>query len=113
MVLEQIANLSLGVIRVLSSSHSRSATFNPLSGAPTTVEYLVVAGGGGGGGFTSGGGGGGYSVSMVGQNGASGIVILRYPAIYSPAVSVTGSPSTYISGYWRVYIWTTSGSITF
>ena len=27
-----------------------SATFNPLSGTPTTVEYLVVAGGGGGGG---------------------------------------------------------------
>ena len=25
-----------------------SATFNPLSGAPTAVEYLVVAGGGGG-----------------------------------------------------------------
>jgi hypothetical protein len=28
-----------------------SATFNPLSGAPTAVEYLVVAGGGGGGNF--------------------------------------------------------------
>jgi len=41
-----------------------SATFNPLSGAPTTVEYLVVAGGGGGGGanggyFSAGGGGAG------------------------------------------------------
>ena len=38
-----------------------SATFNPLSGAPTTVEYLVVAGGGGGGGTrqTLGAGGGG------------------------------------------------------
>ena len=32
-----------------------SATFNPLSGAPTTVEYLVVAGGGGSG--SNGGGG--------------------------------------------------------
>ena len=27
-----------------------SATFNPLSGTATEVEYLVVAGGGGGGG---------------------------------------------------------------
>ena len=45
-----------------------SATFNPLSGAPTTVEYLVVAGGGGGGydqnGYSGSGGGsgGGYFV---------------------------------------------------
>ena len=38
-----------------------SATFNPLSGAPTTVEYLVVAGGGGG----------GTSLSSSGHHGTS------------------------------------------
>ena len=42
-----------------------SATYNPLAGSPSTVEYLVVAGGGGGGGYntntfgTGGGGAGG------------------------------------------------------
>ena len=47
-----------------------SATFNPLSGAPTTVEYLVVAGGGGSG--SNGGGGGAVGSSYGGIGGAGG-----------------------------------------
>jgi hypothetical protein len=42
-----------------------SATFNPLSGAPTTVEYLVVAGRGG-------------PTQGLGGNGGSGIVIIKW-----------------------------------
>jgi len=45
--------------------------------------------------------------------GGSGIVVLRYPATFSPASSVTGSPTvTEVSGY-RIYRFTGSGSITF
>ena len=46
-----------------------SATFNPLSGTPTTVEYLVVAGGGGGGGSYGGGGGAGGLLTAAGLAG--------------------------------------------
>jgi hypothetical protein len=31
----------------------------------------------------------------------------------APAASTTGNPRTYVSGVWRVYIWTSSGTITF
>ena len=47
-----------------------SATFDPFSGKPTTVEYLVVAGGGGGGGYFGavGGGGGGAGGLLTATN---------------------------------------------
>jgi hypothetical protein len=39
-------------------------------------------------------------------------VIIRYPSIYSAPASTSGSPSSpTVSGY-RVYVWTSSGSIT-
>ena len=52
---------------------------------------------------------------MYGQGGAggSGIIVIRYPSYLKAATSATGSPQTYISGAWRVYVWTSSGSITF
>jgi hypothetical protein len=46
-------------------------------------------------------------------NGGSGIVIIRYPSYLAPATSTTGSPSTYISGQYRVYRFVASGTITF
>lgn len=49
-----------------------SLTFNPLSGVPTSVEYLVVVGGGGG------GNNGTSSTIQVGVNGGSGIVIIKW-----------------------------------
>jgi hypothetical protein len=66
--------------------------------------------GGGGGGC-----GGSSSASYTGFGGAggSGIVVLRYPSYLAPATSTTGSPQTYISGSYRVYVFTSSGSITF
>jgi hypothetical protein len=71
-----------------------------------TVEYLVVAGGGGGGGGSGGSTG-------VGQAGGSGIVIIRYSDIYPTAISTTGSPTVANTGGYRIYTWTSSGTITF
>ena len=60
---------------------------------------------------TGGGGGGGYTGN--GGAGNSGIVIIRYADTYATATSTTGSPTiTNPTGY-RVYKWTSSGSITF
>jgi hypothetical protein len=61
---------------------------------------------------TGGGGGGGYQYSAGGAGG-SGIVILRYPSYLAPATSTTGSPETYVAGFWRVYCFIVSGTITF
>ena len=75
--------------------------FNGVSGTTNTG-----GGGGGAGGGTSGGPNGGGL-------GGSGIVIIRYADAYDAATSTTGSPTiTNPTGY-RVYKWTSSGSITF
>jgi hypothetical protein len=63
-------------------------------------------GAGGSGGSTT------YTVSL-GASGGSGIVVIRYPSYLAPATSTTGSPQTYIAGSWRVYVWVSSGTITF
>lgn len=60
-------------------------------------------------GIGSGGGGGGAR----GGAGSGGIVIIRYSDTYGPASSVTGSASYSVSGGYRIYTWTGSGSITF
>jgi hypothetical protein len=44
--------------------------------------------------------------------GGSGIVVIRYPAYLAPAPTAVGA-NTYISGPYRVYVWVSSGSITF
>jgi hypothetical protein len=61
---------------------------------------------GGGGGGSSGGNG-------KGGDGGSGIVIVRYSDTYSNAASTTGSPTLTVSGGFRIYTFTGSGSITF
>jgi hypothetical protein len=64
----------------------------------------------------SGGGGAAGKVSRAGGNGGSGIVIIRYPANFDPPASVVGTlqgvQGSIANGY-RVYIWTSSGTITF
>jgi hypothetical protein len=45
--------------------------------------------------------------------GGSGIVILRYPDTFKSASSTTGSPTISTSGGFRIYKFTSSGSITF
>ena len=79
------------------------------------------AGGGGSGGYygpsingtaNTGGGGAGGMYSNTGGAGGSGIVIIRYPDSYPAATATTGSPTITVAGGYRIYTWTSSGSIT-
>lgn len=76
----------------------------------------VYSGGTGSAGATntgSGGGGGGGNNGTSG-NGGSGIVVMRFPDIYADPVSVTGTYNTANSAAgFKVYTWTSSGSVTF
>jgi hypothetical protein len=58
-------------------------------------------------------GSGGTGGTTGGANGGSGIVIIRYADSYDAAVATTGSPTITVAGGYRVYKWTSSGSITF
>ena len=60
-----------------------------------------------------GGGGAGNSSGNTGGTGGSGVVIIRYADTYTAAASTTGTPTVTVAGGYRVYKWTTSGSITF
>jgi hypothetical protein len=41
------------------------------------------------------------------------VVIIRYADTFASATSTTGSPNVIVSGGYRVYQFTSSGSITF
>jgi hypothetical protein len=59
------------------------------------------------------GGGGGGARDAQGSSGGSGIVIVRYPTSFSPALSTTGSPTITLANGFIIYRFTGSGSITF
>jgi hypothetical protein len=40
-------------------------------------------------------------------------VIIRYPDTFAAPASTAGSPTVTVSGGFRIYSWTSSGSITF
>jgi hypothetical protein len=40
-------------------------------------------------------------------------VIIRYPDSFAAPTATTGSPTVTVSGGFRIYQWTSSGSITF
>jgi hypothetical protein len=64
----------------------------------------------------SGGGGGGRQSSVAdgpAGNGSSGIVVIRYPAYLAQATSTTGSPTYYQALGFNVYVFNSSGTITF
>ena len=73
---------------------------NAATGGSLATSGTANTGGGGGGGSGPGAGG-------------SGIVIIRYPANFAPARLTTGSPLTYKTGFYRVYVFNASGTITF
>lgn len=74
-------------------------------GGGTAYTHGAANRGGGGGAI---GGGSGY-----GSNGGSGRVVLRYADSFPAATATTGSPTITVSGGYRHYDFTSSGSITF
>lgn len=84
-----------------------------ITGSPTTYatggRYVTPVESGS---ANTGDGGSGMYQTASGAGG-SGIVVLRYPAVFLPASSTTGTPTiTEVSGF-RIYRFTGSGSITF
>ena len=113
----------------LSSSITGSSVTYAGGGGGASQNAAGTGGSGGGasgvypgnsGSANTGGGGGSCrdetqytGTGQPGGAGGSGIVIIRYADTYSPATSTTGSPTyTTPTGY-RVYKFTSSGSITF
>lgn len=86
--------------------HTWNSPTTALSLVPTTAR--INSGSGGGGGTFS-----PYGPWSYGTAGASGTVIIRYLSTFPLAASVTGSPQTYVTGPYRVYVWTQSGTIKF
>ena len=87
--------------------------------AGPTITPLLIGGNAGGNGPIGnpggGGGGGNYYTEFtgIGAAGGSGVVIIRYSDIYGAATGTIGSPTITTAGGYRVYKWTSSGSITF
>ena len=86
---------------------------HPAGGSPGTGG----TGGGGNGGFSPNNGTPGTANTGGGSGsnntGGSGIVIIRYADTFDAASATTGSPTVTVTGGYRIYQWTSSGSITF
>jgi hypothetical protein len=85
-----------------------SASGNNGSVSNGTAGTINTGGGGGGGGGSNSG-----FQTVNGGNGGSGVVIIRYADTYPAASATTGSPTITVSGGYRTYKFTDSGSITF
>jgi hypothetical protein len=82
---------------------------NGADSAKDATSALANSGAGGGGGNGNFSGAFQYRSSA----GGSGIVIIRYPRNLAPPASTTGNPQIRYSNEYQIYIWTTSGTITF
>jgi len=107
---------TLGVGQVVSSN-----VYFAGGGGGTGASSVGAGGYGGGGAGTNGPanagaahtGGGSSGSNTSSSPGGSGVVILRYLDSYAAASATTGSPTIIVSGGYRIYTWTSSGSITF
>lgn len=103
----------------LSNGHGGAGLASSISGTSTVysaggevaVYYGVVAAGPntGNGGYGANSG----SYGALGYSGGSGIVIIRYSDTKPAAASTTGSPTITVADGYRVYKFTSSGTITF
>jgi hypothetical protein len=59
------------------------------------------------------GGGGNWTSGTSAGNGFQGFVLIRYPDSFDAAAATTGSPTITVTGGYRYYRFTGSGSITF
>jgi hypothetical protein len=73
----------------------------------------TTVGGNGAANSGSGGGSGSHSFAKASGAGGSGVVIVRYPDTLIEIFSTTGSPTVTVTGGYRIYRFTSSGSITF
>ena len=98
-----------------SITSSISGSAYPYAGGGNGGSYFNGLGGGSPGVAYGRGGNGadGINGSAAGGFGANGIVIIRYADTYDAAASTTGSPTITVAGGYRVYKFTSSGSITF
>ncbi len=103
-----------------SSSITGTATLYAGGGGGGSNNGGGPAGTGGGGKLgvpgtaNTGGGGGGGSQGQGGvTSGGSGVVVVRYPNSFSNATSTTGTVTFNNTGGYKIYRWTSSGSITF
>ena len=81
-------------------------------GATSTAWNGAQSGTNNTGGGGSGGGFNGSSIFAPGGDGGSGVVIIRYDNRFSEALTTTGSPTVTTSGGYRIYKFTSSGTIT-
>ena len=93
---------------------------NTMSGASITYATGGYGGYSGGTGGTTGaantgngGQGGGGGDAGAGRAGGSGVVILRYSDSFAEASATVGNPVVTVAGGYRIYKFTSSGSITF
>jgi hypothetical protein len=92
------ATIALGVAG--GGDSASNTTFTGISG-------VANSGGGGGGGTVTG------ATRGNGGNGGSGIVIIRYPQNLAPPAGTTGNPQIRYNNGYQIYIWTSSGTVTF
>ncbi len=87
---------------------------NGQAGGGGAINSWANTPGGNAGANTGGGGGGGshYNANNKGGDGGSGIVVIRYPDNYIDSVTTGTVAYTHVNGF-KIYTWTSSGSINF